>query len=129
MHLAVDMTPIHIDLNGWKFLQFISHDLQQESDYNEQWKSTVDILFLVKKNGQKRLMYFKTSPWNIERDYKGISDRGKFVNNSVEVHLFSGIVPWLDDQQDVRRATSDKIQDLQLLNSMRACYRQFVLII
>ena len=27
MHLSFDMTPIHIDLNGWKFLHFVEHGL------------------------------------------------------------------------------------------------------
>ena len=74
-------------------------------------------------------MCFKTNPWNVERDREGINDRGKFVNNSVKVYLYSGVVHWLDAEQDVRRATSDKIQDMQLLASKRARYQQFVLII
>ena len=123
VHMAVDMTPIHIDLNGWKFLQFVGHNLGEESDYSEQNQSTVQILFLAKKDGQKRLMYFQSNPWNIEKDYTGVSDRGKFVSTSVNVHLFSGVVHWFDDKLDVRRATSDKVQDIQLLTSMRARYR------
>ena len=64
IHMALNMPQRIIHLGEWEFVCFVNHTQMVEQKLFEKQKETnCDIMFLVRRNKQVRLMSFKSNPW------------------------------------------------------------------
>ena len=94
-----------LNLDQWEFIRFVHGS-------NERTQTDCKIHFLVKQNGQVRLMMIKLDPW------KRIDKYTPFFEPE-SVFLFSGKVSLPTDVQDFmpRLFSDDKIKNIQLLQN------------
>lgn len=115
-----------IHLGGWEFICFVKHcQMQDFRIYEQEFESTCDIMFIVRKDGLFRLMSYKSNPWDFEKDIHGQSDKGIFTGKSNVFYLFNGVLGWPDmsvsESVDLegrllsRSSSSDKIQSCHLM--------------
>ena len=81
--------------------------MQDINIYEEQYETTCDIMFLVRRDGLIRLMSYKSNPWDYEKDLEGITDKGIFNVKSNVIYLFSGILGWFDPAKSGRLKSRD----------------------
>lgn len=134
LHLACDMPQRFIHLGGWEFVCFVHHcQMQDINIYEEQYESTCDIMFLVRRDGMIRLMSYKSNPWDYEKDQDGLTDKGIFNVKSNVIYLFSGVVGWQKPEQSgrlkARDTTSSRIQTCHLLTLKDSIRTHFALVI
>ena len=93
--MAVDMPHRFITLQNWEFICFVEHTEKADINiYDNRFQETVDIMFLVRRNGYIRLMSYKTDPWNYGKDPDGLHDKGIYKPKESKIILFSGVVEW-----------------------------------
>ena len=102
IHMAQNRPQRLIDLGQWEFVCFVNHTQNTEKKiFGGLYETNCDIMFLVRKNTDMRLMSFKSNPW-LKPDDEGDSDQYIFKQ---DLFLFSGSVPY-----EGKELSSDKIQ-------------------
>ena len=64
VHLAMNVPQRVVHLGEWEFLCFVGHTQMVEQKLFQRSKETnCDIMFLVRRGAEVRLMSFKSNPW------------------------------------------------------------------